>query len=65
MKLLIRMMPSLSEGVQYVGMIKPVVTDYEYLITDREGNIDSFTSGIGSQLNLPPSLFRDNDKINV
>jgi len=45
-KLLIKQMPSLAEGIQYVGMIKPIVTDYEYFITDINGHIDSMSKGI-------------------
>lgn len=39
-------MPSLAEGVQYVGMIKPVSSDFEFIITDMDGIIDSFSKGI-------------------
>ena len=50
MKILIKQMPSLKEEVQYVGMVKPVTTDYEYILTDMQGNIDSFTQNIGQIL---------------
>lgn len=36
-------MPSLAEGIQYVGMIKPTNPDYDYMLTDMDGVIDSFT----------------------
>lgn len=35
-------------------MVKPITTDYEYILTDMQGNIDCFTSGIGSMLSLNP-----------
>lgn len=54
MKLLIKIMPTLAEEIQYVGMIKPISTDYEYILTDIQGNIDTFTSGAGTQLSLFP-----------
>ena len=54
MKLLIKMMPSLVEEIQYVGMIKPISTEYEYIITDMTGNIDSITNGAGSLLAIGP-----------
>lgn len=47
-------MPSLKEDIQYVGMVRPISTDYEYIITDMQGNIDSFTNGVGSMFNLNP-----------
>ena len=46
-QIIIRQMPSLTEGIQYVGMIKPQITDNDYILTDIHGFIDSFTSGIG------------------
>lgn len=58
-------MGSTGSGVSYVGMIKPVTTDYEYILTDIRGNIDSFSSGIGSLLNLNPALFKEGSNINI
>ena len=54
-------MPSLTEGIQYVGMIKPVSSDYEYILTDMDGIIDSFSKGVTSILGLTPNLFKDKD----
>ncbi|CDW90925.1 pas pac domain protein [Stylonychia lemnae] len=65
MKILIKQMPSLKEEVQYVGMVKPVTTDFEYILTDMQGNIDSFTNGIGSILSLNPQLFKDSMSVNI
>lgn len=61
MKLLVKQMPSLTEGIQYVGMIKPVSSDYEYILTDMDGIIDSFSKGVTSILGLTPNLFKDKD----
>ncbi len=59
-------MPSLTEGIQYVGMIRPVSSDYEYILTDMDGIIDSFSKGVTSMLGLTPNLFKDKDsQINV
>jgi len=54
-------MPSLEEGIQYVGMIRPVSSEYEYMLTDMDGNIDSFTKGVTAMLALAPNLFKDKD----
>ena len=54
-------MPSLSEGIQYVGMIKPIASDCEYMLTDMDGIIDSFSKGITGLLGLTPNLFKDKD----
>ena len=64
-KLLIKQFPSLVDGIQYVGMMRPVTTDFEYIITDIYGHIDCFSSGIGSMLSLNPQLFKDNEQINI
>ena len=47
-------MPSLKEGIQYVGMIRPIFSEYDYIITDMNGNIDCFSKGITSLLGLSP-----------
>lgn len=54
-------MPNLTEGIQYVGMIKPIISDFEYMLTDMTGVIDSFSKGITSLLGLTPNLFKDKD----
>ena len=59
-------MPSLVEGIQYVGMIKPLASDYDYVLTDMDGVIDSFSKGITNLLSLNPNLFKDKDsQINI
>lgn len=61
MRLLVKQMPSLAEGIQYVGLIKPLSSDYEYILTDMDGVIDSFSKGITALLGLTPNLFKDKD----
>jgi hypothetical protein len=61
MRVLVKQMPSLSEGIQYVGMIKPTSTDCEYMLTDMDGVIDSFSKGIVALLGIAPNLFKDKD----
>jgi len=66
MKILVKQMPSLTEGIQYVGMIKPTMSNYDYLLTDMDGIIDSFSKGITSLLGLPANLFKDKEtQINI
>eukprot|EP00347_Sterkiella_histriomuscorum_P007426 403348965 len=64
-KVLVKTMPSLKEGIQYVGMIRPVFAEYDYIITDLNGNIDCFSKGITSLLGLNPQLFKENNDINI
>jgi len=47
-------------------MIKPMTSDFDYMITDMDGVIDSFTKGVTAMLGLPPNLFKDKDsQINI
>ena len=61
MKILVKQMPSLVEGIQYVGLVRPLSSDYEYMLTDMDGVIDSFSKGITGLLGLTPNLFKDKD----
>ncbi len=61
MKILVKQFPNLDEGIQYVGMVKPIQSDFEYIITDMDGAIDSFTKGITGLLGITPNIFKDKE----
>ena len=63
-KLLIRQLASLKEGIQYVGLIRSVESECNYIITDHKGVIDSFTIGLSNLLQLNSFAFKEN-KINI
>ena len=63
-KIFVKQMPDLQEGIQYVGMIKEQRSDHEFILTNSRGVIDSFSERITSLLNLPASLFKETD-INI
>jgi len=47
-------------------MLKPLFSDYEYILTDMDGIIDSFSKKITGMLGLPPNLLKDKDsQINI
>lgn len=47
-------------------MLKPIISDFEYIITDMDGVIDSFTKGITGLLGISPNIFKDKDsQINI
>jgi hypothetical protein len=47
-------------------MIKPIISDFEYIITDLDGVIDSFSKGIINLLGITPNIFKDKDsQINI
>lgn len=45
-KLVIKPVPSLKNDIQYIGLIKPTNKDYDYILTDQFGRIDSISKGI-------------------
>ena len=66
MKILVKQFPNLVEGIQYVGMVKPIQSDFDYIVTDMDGVIDSFTKGITAHIGLTPNMFKDKDsQINI
>ena len=65
-KVLVKQMPSLKEGIQYVGMIRPTYTEFDYIITGLNGNVDCFSKGISGLLGISPSVFKENNSgINI
>lgn len=63
-KVVIKQLPCLSEGLQYVGMVRQTRADYSYIITDTSGVIDCISLGVKEALRLNASIFKDN-KINI
>ena len=59
-------MPSLKEGIEYVGVIQPINKDIDFLLTDMDGVIDSLTSNVTNVLGLAPNMFKDKEsQINI
>jgi hypothetical protein len=58
-------MPSLKEGIQYVGMVRPTYTEFDYIITSLNGNLDSFSKGVQSLLGLNPQTLKDIPNVNI
>ena len=59
--LIIKPVPSLKQDIQYIGLIRPYGKEYDYIITDMQGKIDSITDGISGFLNVGASFFKEND----
>jgi hypothetical protein len=57
--LVIKPAPSLKNDIQYIGMIKRADRDYEYIITDENGKIDSISEGVISLLKV--SFFKEHE----
>ena len=50
--LIVKPVPSLKNDIQYIGLIKPTGKDYDYILTDQFGRIDSISKGISAMLGL-------------
>jgi hypothetical protein len=59
--LVVKPVPYLKNDIQYIGMIKRSDRDYEYIITDENGKIDSISEGVISLLKLPISFFKEHE----
>ena len=55
----------MHRGIQYVGMVRPIVSEFEYVLTDARGVIDSFSRGFKDLMHgLSTQLFKEAD-INI
>lgn len=59
--LIVKPVPSLKNDIQYIGLIKPTNRDYDFIITDQFGRIDSISKGITSILQLQATFFKENE----
>jgi hypothetical protein len=59
--LVVKPVPSLRNDIQYIGMIKRSGKDFEYILTDENGKIDSISEGIISLFKLPISFFKEHE----
>ncbi len=59
--IIVKPVPSLKNDIQYIGLIKPVGKDYDFILTDQYGRIDSISKGITSMLQLQPTFFKENE----
>lgn len=64
LRVLVKQLPCLEEGIVYVGMLRQIHSDLDFILTDMKGVIDSFSSGVTTMLNLPVALFKESD-INI
>ena len=59
--LVVKPVPSLREGIQYIGLIRPQNKDVEFILMDQEGKIDSLSEGITGLLGISSSgFFKEN-----
>jgi hypothetical protein len=60
-QIVVKPVPSLKNDIQYIAMIKRSERDYEYIVTDENGRIDSISEGVISLLKLPISFFKEHE----
>jgi hypothetical protein len=44
--LIVKPVPSLKNDIQYIGMMKPTFVDYDFILTDHHGKIDSVSNRV-------------------
>mmetsp|Transcript_15263 Transcript_15263/g.14825 ORF Transcript_15263/g.14825 Transcript_15263/m.14825 type:complete len:254 (-) Transcript_15263:896-1657(-) len=59
--LVVKPVPSLKNDIQYIGMIRRINKEYEYILTDENGIIDTISDGIVSLLKLPIYFFKEHE----
>ncbi len=60
-KLLVKQIPNLDSGIQYVGMMRLASDACDYILTTEKGVIDCFSKHLGKLIGQPPSLFKENE----
>ena len=60
-KIVLKQIPSLREGIQYVAMIRKTQADYEYILTDMKGVINCYSKGLATIMNIDPTIFHKNE----
>ena len=63
--ILVKHMPHLEDGVQYAGMLQPRMSDYNYILTDDFGNIDSMSYGMAQMLSLTKEQIKYVKRLNI
>ena len=59
--IVVKPVPSLTTALpQYIGLIRQINKDNDYIITDKNGKIDSISMGIYHMYNLSSSFIKDN-----
>ena len=61
----VKQLPSLESGVQYAGMIRKSEENYEYIILDQNGVIDSCSANLANMLGIPNSSVFEQNQINI
>lgn len=59
--LVVKPVPSLKKDIQYIGMIKKANYNFEYILCDENGIIDSISEGIVALLKLQISFFKEHE----
>ena len=58
--LLLKVRPSINSGINYIALLQPREKDYDFIITDPDGRIDSMVFAIAKMLNINPTFLQEN-----
>ena len=53
--------PSLKDDIQYISLIRERHKDYDYILTNDQGRIDSASAWISGLLHLQPNFLKENE----
>jgi PAS domain S-box-containing protein len=56
--LLVKMVPELNDSIQYIGLIREIDKEFEFIMTDTEGKISCISKELSGKLSLPPKLLK-------
>ncbi len=48
--LVVKPVPYIQNDIQYIGLIKPINRDLDFILTDEHGKIDTISAGIQTML---------------
>ena len=64
--LIIKPVPLLSNGIQYIGLIRPAKKESpDLILTDFQGKIDSISEGLAGTLGIPSSQFLKENEVYI
>ncbi len=56
---IVKPLPSLLEGIQYIGLMRQRHRNYEFIVTDSEGRIDAASSWVSGLFHLQPNFLKE------
>ena len=59
--LIVKPVPSVINDIQYIGLLRPINKNSDYILTDMQGKIDSISRDASAMFSVTTSFFNEND----